>query len=81
MHILDLVTIYIAHMYMFSALSYLFSCLFHAAYMQMYANACSIVYHLGMKTRVSSHGIAALLLQYHLEKPQTWMPMVSWATA
>ena len=30
------------------------------------------------KTRVSSHGIAALLLQQHPGKPRTWMPVVSW---
>ena len=31
-----------------------------------------------METRVSSHGIAALLLQRHLGKPRTWMPIASW---
>ena len=31
-----------------------------------------------METRVSSHGIATLLLQRHSGKPKTWMPMASW---
>ena len=31
-----------------------------------------------IETRVSSHGIAALLSQCRLDKLQTWMPMVSW---
>ena len=31
-----------------------------------------------METRVSSHGIAALLLQRHLGKPRTWTPIASW---
>ena len=31
-----------------------------------------------METRVSSHGIAALLLQRHPGKPRTWMPVASW---
>ena len=31
-----------------------------------------------METRVSSHGIAALLLQHHPDKPRTWMPVASW---
>ena len=31
-----------------------------------------------METRVSSHGIATLLLQQHLGKPRTWMPIASW---
>ena len=30
-----------------------------------------------METRVSSHGIAALLLQRHPGKPRTWMPVAS----
>ena len=30
-----------------------------------------------METRVSSHGIAALLLQRHSGKPRTWMPVAS----
>ena len=33
---------------------------------------------LRMKTRVSSRGIAALLLQQHPGKPRTWMPVESW---
>ena len=33
---------------------------------------------LRMETRVSSHGIATLLLQQHLGKPRTWMPIASW---
>ena len=33
---------------------------------------------LQMETRVSSHSMAALLLQQHLGKPRTWMPIVSW---
>ena len=33
---------------------------------------------LRMETRVSSHGIAALLLQQHPGKPRTWMPVASW---
>ena len=33
---------------------------------------------LQMETRVSSHGIATLLLQKHPDKPQTWMPVASW---
>ena len=33
---------------------------------------------LHMETRVSSHGIATLLLQQNLEKLRTWIPMVSW---
>ena len=33
---------------------------------------------LRMETRVSSHGIAALLLQQHLGKPRTWMSIASW---
>ena len=33
---------------------------------------------LRMETRVSSHGIAALLLQQHPCKPRTWMPITSW---
>ena len=33
---------------------------------------------LRMETRVSSHGIAALLLQQHPGKPRTWMPIASW---
>ena len=33
---------------------------------------------LRMETRVSSHGIAALLLQRHPGKPRTWMPIASW---
>ena len=31
-----------------------------------------------METRVSSHGIAALLLQQHPGKPKTWTPVASW---
>ena len=31
-----------------------------------------------METRVSSCGIATLLLQRHLGKPRTWMPIASW---
>ena len=31
-----------------------------------------------METRVSSHSIATLLLQRHLGKPRTWMPIASW---
>ena len=31
-----------------------------------------------METRVSSHGIATLLLQRHLGKPRTWTPVASW---
>ena len=31
-----------------------------------------------METRVSSHGIAALLLQRHPGKPRTWTPIASW---
>ena len=31
-----------------------------------------------METRVSSHGIAALLLQRHPGKPRTWTPVASW---
>ena len=31
-----------------------------------------------MEIRVSSHGIAALLLQQHPDKPRTWMPVASW---
>ena len=31
-----------------------------------------------METRVSSRGIAALLLQQHPGKPRTWMPVASW---
>ena len=30
---------------------------------------------LRMETRVSSHGIATLLLQHYLDKPRTWMPI------
>ena len=33
---------------------------------------------LRMETRVSSHGVATLLLQQHLGKPRTWMPIASW---
>ena len=33
---------------------------------------------LRMETKVSSHGIATLLLQCHLDKPRTWTPMASW---
>ena len=33
---------------------------------------------LRMETRVSSRGIATLLLQQHLGKPRTWMPIASW---
>ena len=33
---------------------------------------------LRMETRVSSHGIATLLLQRHPGKPRTWMPIASW---
>ena len=33
---------------------------------------------LRMETRVSSCGIAALLLQRHPGKPRTWMPVASW---
>ena len=33
---------------------------------------------LRMETRVSSHGIATLLLQQHLGKPRTWTPIASW---
>ena len=33
---------------------------------------------LRMETRVSSHGIATLLLQRHLGKPRTWTPVASW---
>ena len=33
---------------------------------------------LRMETRVSSHGIATLLLQQHPGKPRTWMPVASW---
>ena len=33
---------------------------------------------LRMETRVSSHGIATLLLQRHLGKPRTWTPIASW---
>ena len=33
---------------------------------------------LRMETRVSSHGIAALLLQRHPGKPRTWTPVASW---
>ena len=33
---------------------------------------------LWMETRVSSHGIAALLLQRHPGKPRTWTPVASW---
>ena len=33
---------------------------------------------LRMETRVSSRGIAALLLQQHPGKPRTWMPIASW---
>ena len=33
---------------------------------------------LRMETRVSSHGIAALLLQQHPGKPRTWTPVASW---
>ena len=31
-----------------------------------------------METRVSSCGIATLLLQLHQGKPRTWMPIASW---
>ena len=31
-----------------------------------------------METKVSSHGTANLLLQLHLDKPQTWTPVASW---
>ena len=31
-----------------------------------------------METRVSSRGIAALLLQQHPGKPRTWTPIASW---
>ena len=31
-----------------------------------------------METRVSSHGIATLLLQRHPGKPRTWTPTASW---
>ena len=33
---------------------------------------------LRMEARVSSHGVANLILQYNLDKPQTWTPMASW---
>ena len=33
---------------------------------------------LRMETRVSSHGIATLLLQRHPGKPSTWTPVASW---
>ena len=33
---------------------------------------------LRMETRVSSHGIATLLLQQYPGKPTTWMPIASW---
>ena len=33
---------------------------------------------LRMETRVSSRGIAALLLQQHPGKPRAWMPVASW---
>ena len=33
---------------------------------------------LRIETRVSSHGIAALLLQQHPGKPRTWTPIASW---
>ena len=33
---------------------------------------------LRMETRVSSRGIATLLLQRHLGKPRTWTPIASW---
>ena len=33
---------------------------------------------LRMETRVSSRGIATLLLQQHLGKPRTWIPIASW---
>ena len=33
---------------------------------------------LQMETRVSSCGIATLLLQRHPGKPRTWMPIASW---
>ena len=33
---------------------------------------------LRMETRVSSHGIATLLLQRHPGKPRTWTPIASW---
>ena len=32
---------------------------------------------LQMETRVSSHGMAALLLQHHPDKPRTWTPIAS----
>ena len=31
---------------------------------------------LGINASVSSRGIAAMLLQHHPDKPQTWIPMV-----
>ena len=30
------------------------------------------------ETRVSSRGIATLLLKHHPDKPRTWIPMASW---
>ena len=33
-----------------------------------------------METRVSSCSIAALLLQYHPDKPRTWTPVASWGS-
>ena len=49
-------------------------CIVNAPY---WLNA-DLLAELCIKTRVSSCGIVTLLLQWHLDKPRTWMPVASW---
>ena len=40
MHVLGFATVYVAHIYMFTALIYIVTCIYYAACMQTYANIC-----------------------------------------
>ena len=40
--------------------------------------SADLIAKLQMETRISSRSIVALLLQQHLGKPRTWMPIASW---
>ena len=66
-----------AHLWMPEARECIREVVQHVILVPCWLNA-DLTVELRMETRVSSCGIAALLLQQHLDKPRTWMPVASW---
>ena len=60
-----------------SAEEYIREVAWHVVTAPCWLNA-DLLAKLQMETRVSSCGIATLLLQYHPGKPRIWIPIASW---